>query len=89
VRQARADPLKIAAIRLYFAREFPGWTITDRRGLGTILEIFSVEGGSTGQVFTVNVARNFLDDYKFDDLITLDQITAGLIAIMTYGWFEP
>src|SRR5437867_5452698 len=61
--QARADPLKITAVRRYFARKFPGWTIKGRRGLDRIL-IFTIEGGPTGQVFTVKVARNFLDDYK-------------------------
>ena len=61
--QARADPSKLAAVRRYFARKFPAWTITDRRGLDRIL-IFTIEGGPSGQVFTVKVARNFLDDYN-------------------------
>jgi len=78
VSQARADPLKITAVRRYFARKFPGWTIMDHRGLDTILEIFTIEGGPTGQVFTVKVARNFLDVYKPEDIeLKLEQWRVG------------
>jgi len=76
--QARADPSKIAAVCRYFSRKFPGWTITDRRGYDTILEIFTIEGGPTGQVFTVKVARNFLDDYKPEEIeLKLEQWQVG------------
>ena len=78
VSQARADPLKITAVRRYFARKFPGWTIMDRRGLDTILESFTIEGGPTGQVFTVKVARDFLDDYKPEEIeLKLEQWQVG------------
>ena len=75
--QARADPLKITAVRRYFACKFPGWTITGRRGLDRIL-IFTIEGGPTGQVFTVKVARNFLDDYEPAEIkLKLEQWQVG------------
>ena len=78
VSQARADPLKITAVRRYLARKFPGWTIVDRRGGDTILEIFTIEGGPTGQVFTVKVARDFLDDYKPEEIeLKLEQWQVG------------
>ena len=68
VSQVRANPLKLAAVRRYFARKFPGWTIMDRRGCDTSLETFTIEGGPTGQVFTVKVARTLLDDYKPEEI---------------------
>lgn len=75
--QARADPSKLAAVHRYFARKFPAWTITDRRGLDRIF-IFTIEGGPTGQVFTVKVARNFLDDYKPEEIeLKLEQWQVG------------
>ena len=42
ISQARADPSKLAAVRHYFARKFPAWTITDRHGLDRIF-IFTIE----------------------------------------------
>ena len=75
--QARADPSKLAAVRRYFARKFPAWTITDRRGLDRIF-IFTIEGGPTRQVFTVKVARNFFDDYKPEEIeLKLEQWQVG------------
>jgi hypothetical protein len=32
------------------------------------LEVFKVEGGPTRQIFTVKVARGFLDDYAADEI---------------------
>ena len=76
--QVRANPLKLAAVRRYFARKFPGWTIMDRRGCEASLEIFTIEGGPTGQVFTVKVARTFLDDYKPEEIeLKLEQWQVG------------
>lgn len=66
--QVRADPSKITAVCRYFSRTFPGWTITDRRGFDATMEIFTIEGGPTGQVFTVKVARDFLDDYRSEEI---------------------
>lgn len=86
VSQARADPLKITAVRRYFARKFPGWSITDRRGLDTILE-FTIEGGPTGQVFTVKVTRNFLDDYKPEEIeLKLEQWQVGDSVRVSGQW---
>ena len=78
VGQVRANPLKLAAVRRYFARKFPGWAIMDRCGCDTSLEIFTIEGGPTGQVFTVKVARTFLDDYKPEEIeLRLEQWQVG------------
>jgi hypothetical protein len=76
--QVRVHPLKLAAVRRYFARKFAGWTIMDRRGLDMMLVIFTIEGGPTGQVFTVKVARTFLDDHKPEEIeLRLEQWQVG------------
>jgi len=66
--QVRADPSKLTAVCHYFSRTFPNWTITDHRGSDATQEIFTIKGGPTGQVFTVTVARDFLDDYKPEEI---------------------
>ncbi len=60
----RADPSKIAAARGYFERKFPGWTINDHHETDTITEVFTIEGTAAGQVYTVKIARKFLDDFN-------------------------
>lgn len=64
----KADPSKIVAARSYFERKFPGWTIQEDHDIDTLSEVFTIEGGPSGQVFKIKLARAFLDDHEAQDI---------------------
>jgi hypothetical protein len=83
----RADPSKIASVRSYLERKFPGWTIQDHHETETVFEVFAIEGGPAGQVFEVKVARNFLDDSTPQEIeLKLDLWQVGDFLKVTALW---
>ena len=86
-RADRADPSKIDAVGSYFQRKFPGWIIDEHHEPDSTLTVFTIEGGPTGQVFTVKVARAFLDDYTPEDIeLKLEQWQVGDCAKVSGLW---